>query len=244
MCKGFLLGNLVLIGIIGLVIGFYTSFGFTQEGETLTITTYYPSPYGVYKELRAKKMAIGDSYYDASRYVWGDDIDSDADLVVEGKVGIGTMRPDRPFQVVGKVSRRHTAAFIDSVEHIGVALGEVDGIVDIQAFDADLPEPNRYQVNLILQGFGGNVGIGTTTPTQKLDVNGYVKGRDGLCIGDNCRSSWPKICIQCRCTDESGETRTDTAECAPIGQWSGWSGFQNKWGDHNIMGCECRVKLE
>jgi len=37
----------------------------------------------------------------------------------------------------------------------------------------------------------GNVGIGITAPTQKLDVNGYVKGRSGLCIGNDCKTSWP-----------------------------------------------------
>jgi hypothetical protein len=36
----------------------------------------------------------------------------------------------------------------------------------------------------------GNVGIGTTNPSQKLDVDGYVKGT-GLCIGNDCRTSWP-----------------------------------------------------
>ena len=39
----------------------------------------------------------------------------------------------------------------------------------------------------------GSVGIGTTAPTQKLDVDGYIKGRTGLCIGDTCLSSWPKL---------------------------------------------------
>lgn len=34
----------------------------------------------------------------------------------------------------------------------------------------------------------GNVGVGTTTPTQKLDVNGNVKGT-GLCIGANCTTT-------------------------------------------------------
>lgn len=34
------------------------------------------------------------------------------------------------------------------------------------------------------------VGIGTPNPTQKLDVNGAVKGTS-LCIGTDCRTSWP-----------------------------------------------------
>ena len=35
----------------------------------------------------------------------------------------------------------------------------------------------------------GNVGIGTTSPTTTLDVNGQVKG-SALCIGSDCRSSY------------------------------------------------------
>jgi hypothetical protein len=62
--------------------------------ETMTITTYYPAPYGVYQELRAKRVAIGDNYY-SSGYCWAPDIcanhfGASEDLLVEGSVGIGT----------------------------------------------------------------------------------------------------------------------------------------------------------
>jgi hypothetical protein len=68
--------------------------------ETITLTTYYPSPVGVYRELRAQHEAIGNTYYDASQYCWGgacaNQINANADLVVEGNVGIGTILPTLP----------------------------------------------------------------------------------------------------------------------------------------------------
>ena len=77
--------------------------------ESITITTYYPSPYGSYKELRAQRMAIGDNYITSS-YCWpptvcANQIDANADLVVEGNVGIGTTGPDpaAKLEVAGQV---------------------------------------------------------------------------------------------------------------------------------------------
>src|SRR3989338_5905340 len=75
-----------------------SSFSQTDE-ETLNITTYYPAPYGVYNEMRAKRMAVGTNYYNGSAYPWdtgggcaGNEI-CNADLVVQGNVGIGTTAP-------------------------------------------------------------------------------------------------------------------------------------------------------
>ena len=65
--------------------------------EDITITTYYPSPLGVYKDLRSKNLAIGDNYMDNSQYCWEGSctnlIDAATDLIVEGNVGIGTANP-------------------------------------------------------------------------------------------------------------------------------------------------------
>jgi hypothetical protein len=36
----------------------------------------------------------------------------------------------------------------------------------------------------------GKLGVGTVDPSERLDVDGYVKGQSGLCIGEDCRNSW------------------------------------------------------
>ncbi|MFH1414107.1 MAG: tail fiber domain-containing protein [Candidatus Omnitrophota bacterium] len=72
--------------------------------DTLTITTYYPSPYGSYRELRAQRMAIGDDYIKGSEYCWEgtctNTINPNADLVVEGSVGIGTASPTGILEIL------------------------------------------------------------------------------------------------------------------------------------------------
>ena len=54
--------SLILVLLLWAVAEFYDLSSFAQEeGETITITTYYPSPYGVYNHLQAKRMAVGDT---------------------------------------------------------------------------------------------------------------------------------------------------------------------------------------
>jgi hypothetical protein len=43
---------------------------------------------------------------------------------------------------------------------------------------------------------GGNVGIGTTTPSYKLDVQGgYVNASSGLCIDGDCQTTWTNVAL-------------------------------------------------
>jgi hypothetical protein len=69
--------------------------------ENITITTYYPAPFGVYNEMRSKRMAVGPAYYDQSQYLSFDndgslaanEIGRYADLIVQRYLGVGTHQP-------------------------------------------------------------------------------------------------------------------------------------------------------
>ena len=126
-----------------------SSFALTEE-ETLTITTYYPAPYGVYNEMRAKRMAVGANYYNGSAFPWntggvcmGNEICKNTDLVVQGRVGIGTTRPANKLDVEGAMAVGAT--------YSGTSAGPTNGMI-----------------------IEGNVGIGTMIPAARLDVAGDI----------------------------------------------------------------------
>ena len=68
---------------VSLFLMLVTPFVFAEEN--ITITTYYPSPNGVYKSLKAKRMAVGDTYFQKNWVDQGGTIPNDVNLTVEGK---------------------------------------------------------------------------------------------------------------------------------------------------------------
>jgi len=69
-----------------LLIFIFGFFSLSFADETLTITTYYPSPYGSYSQLTADQIAIGSTYRNPTY--------ADGTLYVSGNVGIGTTSPN------------------------------------------------------------------------------------------------------------------------------------------------------
>ncbi|QQS59877.1 tail fiber domain-containing protein [Candidatus Peregrinibacteria bacterium] len=99
---------------------------------------------------------------------------------VSGNVGIGTASPNAKLHVKTDTG---TNAEIDiqsgELTHWGMYQDE--NTSDLQFWNTD---------NRVTFTNDGKVGIGTTSPTQALDVNGRIKGTE-LCIAGACRSSWP-----------------------------------------------------
>ena len=88
--------------IIGMSVFFIFALLPLSFSEQLTITTYYPSPVGVYNDLQAYKLAVGDT--DGDGQLTSADLPADInDFLVAGKVGIGTTTPGNTLDVNGGI---------------------------------------------------------------------------------------------------------------------------------------------
>jgi hypothetical protein len=76
--------------LTALIILSFSSIAKAQDTEEITLTTYYPAPYGDYDGLSATSMAIGETYGVPA---------NPGDLVVEGRVGIGTASPQAVLEI-------------------------------------------------------------------------------------------------------------------------------------------------
>jgi len=129
--------------------------------EEITITTYYPSPYGSYNDLGTNKLAVdtanvavpseyaamqnGDVHIGRSLIVGAgggsgfaydeltgppDDRPADGNVLIKGRVGIGTAIPNAALQVNGAISRQGTVFYGDAgtiATHVNLGVNSITG---------------------------------------------------------------------------------------------------------------------
>lgn len=107
-------------------------------------------------------------------------------IAIMGNTGVWTATPQYPLDVNGAFAAR------DNVE-IGHIPGVSGGVFITKTATYGKPAiqavtPAFGFEQLALNPGGGNVGIGTSSPAEKLDVAGNIKAT-GFCIGADCKTS-------------------------------------------------------
>ncbi len=142
------------INIMGIVVFFIFvlfSLSFAVD-ETMTITTYYPSPYGSYNKLYvASNVGIGTT-------APGFELSVAQNMTMGGDVTNGTAQ--MVIQGATTVGKKLLLGYDTNGNGFGFIKAGNEGVT---------------WTNLALQPNGGNVGIGTTGPGEKLEVNGNIK---------------------------------------------------------------------
>ncbi|MEK6732245.1 MAG: hypothetical protein AABY55_01335 [Candidatus Omnitrophota bacterium] len=135
--------------------------GATLMAEDITLTTYYPAPYGAYDELSTTgKTCLA---------------------TTSGNVGIGTTNPTEKLDMEdGNIGDVNTIKSKPGSQPLRLqAMGSLLLSADANNDDA------TSRINFYIDGEGdaymkmtinatGNVGIGTTSPSYKLDVAGDI----------------------------------------------------------------------
>jgi hypothetical protein len=207
--------------------------------ETLTITTYYPAPFGIYQRMATNTLGVGDN--DGSGVVDAADspnsavIGQSGDIWISGDVGIGTTSP------TGKLHIRENAA-TDNVnrprfimEDSPVAAGGSGYIYDIRLrknsagrmfinsyFPLKATEPSWGMFMQVDEDqntrFFGNltVSAGTGRPTPiLLDLNGDADISGTLKVGPYTFPTGVGRRGQCLKTDGTGATAWQPCVCPP-----------------------------
>ena len=173
--------------------------GIPGIAEEITLTTYYPAPYGAYDALNVKDgLVIGATYLE------DEDTAPSNGMIVEGMVGIGITEPTGALHLKTNalhsylsITGRDTGDTANDGLRIGVS-STTGRIILKENANLEFHTNDRHRMTIEA---GGDVGIGLTDPSAKLHVAGNIKATlndiDGAPMKYN---------------EESGEIGLDIAE--------------------------------
>jgi|GEM_PF-6934622 len=148
----------------GIAFGFILLFisTYVYSDEKITLSTYYPAPYGEYRTL-----AVGDTYVAPDP---NNPAPPGTDLVVEGNAGIGTTLPRGLLHTVGAVTNSTTPTIRNTTaSNAATAIG-LDGALVLQDSDS-------------LVNSGGMVAFGTNQGFFAT-IKGAIQNGNNNTVGD------------------------------------------------------------
>ncbi|TAN37010.1 hypothetical protein EPN27_00350, partial [Patescibacteria group bacterium] len=120
-----------------------------------------------------------------------------ANAIFDGSVGVGVTIPQVPLHTAGSINAPSNSATPNGSIMLGgtgtgvqMAMGVTADVTPQYGWVQPRYANNSTNYNLVLNPNGGSVGVGVSSPTQKLDVAGNIKGT-GVCIGTDCKTAWP-----------------------------------------------------
>jgi|GEM_PF-6057562 len=123
------------------------------------------------------------------------DTTDDTDVYREsGNVGIGTAAPAYPLSVVGTIRTQTVTGIAPYIDIYQVATKQWGIINPASTNRLSIIEDGSLGTERLTIATGGNVGIGTTVPSQKLDVAGSIR-TTGTLIGSGATSTYGAITI-------------------------------------------------